>query len=463
METYTLEPFGNEPIVGQEQWIEKKPFALRLYAVGPEEIADVARQLKAQAERAHKRPLVRNIEVLHQVGKLWSDPAYPLRQEAMKVLPTLTDLSPEIVEHELDEMCRLFRRETLMQWIELELGGPEILESWVEGDAFLMHRQPRGLIFHNLSGNAFLLPALCITFGMLTKNTTILKLPTAEPYFGVRVAESLREVDPEVAADVAVLYWSARNEACYEVLFRQQLGAAVAWGDLRTLRVVSAYAGKYRTRFVDHVARLGIAVIDRITHQELPQVVRALAEDIVPWEGYACIAPPFVFVVDGEVTALEFAEALLSAMDVLCAKSGRKPSTARASAVVANREYYFFNLEAENRGKVLTSATTASTVIYSELMPTLKDFQLCSGRFVMVCRLPELQGLYPALVENGLRDYVQAVAFHGEGVEFLDQLTLAGISHVTKPGRLNSHQVGFSHDGVFNLQELTTLVTRSRT
>ena len=390
MDTYTLEPFGSEAIARQERWLEKGPFALRLYTVGPEQIADVTCRLKARSERAHARPLVQNIEALHQVGTLWSNPTYPLRQEAMKVLPSLTNLSPETVEHVLDELGGLLRRETLVEWIERELSDFEILESWVDSDGFLMHRQPRGLVFHNLSGNAFLLPALCIIFGLLTKNTTILKLPTAEPYFGIRFAESLRDVDPEVAADVAVLYWSARDEACYETLFRQGLGAAVAWGDLRTVEAVSAYAGKYRTRFIDHGARFGIAVIDRITRQELPQVVRALAEDIVPWEDYACIAPPLVFVVDGEVTALEFAEALLSAMETLCAESGAKPSSERAATIVANRQYYFFHLEAEGRGRVLAPATTRSTVIYSEAMPTRKDFQLCSGRFVMVCQAPGL-------------------------------------------------------------------------
>jgi hypothetical protein len=463
MEIYYLEPFGSEPIVGQERQVEIGPFALRRYAVGPEEVAAEASRLKARTEHAHVRPLARSIEALHQVGALWSDPTYPLRQEAMKVLPYLTNLSPEVVEHELDEMCVLLHRKMLVKWIERELGDFDIMESWIEGDGFLVHRQPRGLVFHNLSGNAFLLPTVCIIFGLLTKNTTLLKLPTAEPYFGIRFAESLRDVNPEVASDVAVLYWSARDQACYEALFGHQLDAVVAWGDLRTVRAVSAYAGKYRTRFIDHGARFGIAVMDRITHQELPRVVRALAEDIVPWESYACIAPSFVFVVDGEVTALEFAEALLSAMEALCAESDQRPSSARAATVIANREYYFFHLEAEGRGKVLAPATTRSTVVYSEAMPTLEDFQLCSGRFVMVYRLPELESLYTALMDNGLGGYLQTVAFHGQGVESLDRLTLAGISHITQPGRMNSHQVGHSHDGVFNLQELTTLVTRSRT
>ncbi len=131
METYTLEPFGSEPIVGQERRVENGPLALRLYAVGPEEITAVARRLQARAERAHARPLAQNIEALHQVGTLWSDPTYPLRQEAMQVLPFLTNLSPEAVEHELSELCGLLRRGTLVEWIEQELGDFEILESWV--------------------------------------------------------------------------------------------------------------------------------------------------------------------------------------------------------------------------------------------------------------------------------------------------------------------------------------------
>ncbi len=463
METYILDPFGLDSIRGEEcQIAEHGPIAFRLYAALPEEITRVAVRLKALNEPAHARPLARSIEALHQAGLLWSDPSYPPRQEALKVLPILSHLSLAMVEHEMEEMCRLLHRENLYRWIERELGDSQTMESWQEKDSFLIHRQPRGLIFHNLSGNAFLLPALCIIFGLLTKNTTLLKMATAEPYFGVRFAESLREVSPEIASDISVLYWSARDEACYHALFRQGLGAAVAWGDLRTVQTVSALAGQYRTRFIDHGARFGIAVIDRITRQELPQVVQALAKDIVPWEGYACISPPFIFVVEEEVKALEFAEALLASMESMREESDFQKSISRNSATIANREYYFFHLEAEGRGKVLTSGTLGSTVIYSESPPTLKDLEFCSGRMVMVCRATELEGVYSALVNNGLGTHCQAAVFYGKGEGFLDRLTFAGISHLTKPGDLNAKEVGFSHDGLFNLQELTRLVTRSR-
>jgi hypothetical protein len=80
----------------------------------------------------------------------------------------------------------------------------------------------------------------------------------------------------------------------------------------------------------------------------------------------------------------------------------------------------------------------------------------------MVCRATELESVYSALVNNGLGTHCQAAAFYGKGKTFLDRLTFAGISHITKPGDLNAKEVGFSHDGLFNLQELTRLVTRSR-
>jgi hypothetical protein len=81
---------------------------------------------------------------------------------------------------------------------------------------------------------------------------------------------------------------------------------------------------------------------------------------------------------------------------------------------------------------------------------------------VMVCRMARPEDLVPALKKAGLADYCQAVAFQGEGVELLDQLSAIGISHLTQPGRLNAKEIGFSHDGILNLQELTRLVTRSR-
>lgn len=466
METFSLLPFGLEATSGPEQWVEleKGPFAFRLYSVLPDEIAAAAARLKVQAGDARHNPLKKNIEALDQLGLLWSDPTYPPRQEAMKVLPALTHLSPSMVEHEMEELCRLLCRETLWEWVERELGSRQAMDTWVEKDScpFLIHREPRGLIFHDLSGNAFLLPALAILFGLLTKNATLLNLDSAEPYFGFRFAEGLREVDPEVSAQVAVLHWSAQDEACYHALFRQGLGAAVAWGDLRTVRMLSRYAGQHRTRFVDHGARIGIAVIDRIKRQEIAQVAQDLALDIVPWEGYSCISPPFIFVVEGEVGAQELAEALLSSMDALRPRYEQKTTLSQQSALIATREYYFFHLEVEKRGRVLTSQTTGSTVIYSESPPTFKDLEVCGAGTVMVCGVSRPEDVASALVNNGLAEHCQALAFHGSHTECVDQLAALGISHITGLGRLTAKEIGFSHDGVLNLQELTRLVTRSR-
>jgi Acyl-CoA reductase (LuxC) len=460
MERISILPFGLDAASGPQQRVEHETFALQLNAASPDEIAAVAARLAARAGGAD---LERNIEALHQLGLLWSDPSYPLRQEALTILPALTHLSPAMVEHEMEELCRLLHRDLLWEWIERELGSRQAMEAWQERGAFLFRREPRGLIFHNLSGNVFLLPALCLLFGLVTKNATLLNLDLAEPYFGVRFAESLREVDPEVAEQVAVLHWSAQDQACYQCLFRQGLGAAVAWGDLSSVRALSRYAGQHRTRFIDHGARIGIAVIDRISRQEVDRVAAALAQDIVPWEGYACISPPFIFVVEGEVTARELAEALLASMDALRAKHTQKSTISQHSALIATREYYFFHLEVEGRGKVLSSLTSGSTVIYSESPPTLKDLEVCGAGTVVVCRLSRPADVAAALVSGGLAEHCQALAYHGSGTECVDQLAALGISHITSPGRLTAKEIGFSHDGVLNLQELTRLVTRSRT
>lgn len=460
METYSLQPFGLDATKGPEQLVEKDPFSFRLCAVLPDEVAAVAARLGALALGRHA-PLERSIAALDRVGRLWSDPGYPPRQEALRVLPALTHLSPEMVERELAELCQLLRRDTLWEWVERELGSRRIMDSWVERGGFDVRREPRGLVFHGLSGNVFLLPALAVVFGLLTKNATLINVDRAEPYFGFRFAESLRDVAPEVAERIAVLHWPADDDACYRALFGQGLGVAVGWGDVSLVRRIAGLAGQHRVRFVDHGARIGVAVVDRIERGDLARVADDLARDIVPWEGYACISPPFIFVVEGAVTARELADALLSSMDALRGRLHPRVTVARHSALIAAREYYFFHLEVEGRGKVLTSHPGGATVIYAERPPTVKDLEVCGG-MVMVCRASRPEEVAAALVEGRLVELCQALAFHGAGSECVDQLAELGISHVTRPGRLNAKETGFSHDGVLNLQELTRLVTRSR-
>ena len=462
--TCRLEPFGPLPIRGTERLFSHPHIDLLCQEASPEEVAAVARALKERRIPAHDRPLQETLEALDRLGRLWGEEDSPWRRDALEILPDLTRQSKQMVKHELDMISQLLWRANLEQWIIRELGSLEVLEGWVEVGEVLVHRQPRGLIFCNLAGNAFILSVLSIVFALLSKNAALLKLSSEEPYFGVRFAESLRQIHPELAQDVAVLYWPGDDREAYESLFAVGLGAAVAWGEAASVKEMARLAAQHRIHFVDHGPKFGLEVIEKPTRENARSLAYNVALDIVPWEQHACLSPRVVFVQDGEVKAEDFAQLLAEEMDRVSRElPNDKIDCQRASPILSNREYYLIQLEMPGLGRLFQSEGSSWTVVYSSVMPTAADLNTCQGRFVIVSRIEDLKQVLTFIDENRLGPYLQTMSYQGNDLDFIQAATLRGISDVTLPGQVNVKPLGSSHDGLYNLVELTYVVSRKRT
>jgi len=459
-----LESFGPLPLREKECRQSYPSFELIYQEVSASGVTAIAQALKERRIAAHDRPLRETLEALDRLGRLWGEEGSPWRREALEVLPDLTRQSRQMVKLELDMVCQLLWPANLKEWIVRELGSIEILEGWVEAGEVMVHRQPRGLIFFNLAGNAFILSALSILFALLSKNVTLLKLSSEEPYFGVRFAESLRQVHPDLAQDVAVLYWPGDYQETYEALFGVGLGAAVAWGEAASVKEMARQAAQHRTHFVDHGPKFGLEVIQNPSQQDARSLAYHVALDIVPWEQYACLSPRVVFVQDGEVNAEAFAQLLAEEMERVSQElPNDKIDCQRASPVLSHREYYLIQLEMAGLGRLFESEGANWTVVYSSIMPTAADLDACQGRFVIVCRIEDPKEVLAFMDENRLGPYLQTMSYQGADLDFIQAATLRGISDVTLPGQVNVKPLGSSHDGLYNLAELTYIASRKRT
>jgi radical SAM protein with 4Fe4S-binding SPASM domain len=379
-------------------------------------------------------------------------------------LPDLTRQSEQMVKHELDMICQLLWRANLKEWIVRELGSLEVLESWVDAGDVMVHRQPRGLIFCNLAGNAFILSVLSIIFALLSKNVALLKLSSEEPYFAVRFAESLRQIHPELAQDVAALYWPGESRETYEALFDAGLGAVVAWGEAASVKEMARLAAQHRVHFVDHGPKFGLEVIEKPSQENARSLAYNVALDIVPWEQYACLSPRVVFVQDGEVNAQDFAQLLAEEMERVSQElPNDKIDCQRASPVLSNREYYIIQLEMAGLGRLFHPEGSSWTVVYSSVTPTATDLNSCQGRFVIVSRIEDTAQVLAFIDTNRLGPYLQTMSYQGNDLGFIHAATQRGISDVTLPGQVNVKPLGSSHDGLYNLVELTYAVSRKRT
>ncbi len=91
-------------------------------------------------------------------------------------------------------------------------------------------------------------------------------------------------------------------------------------------------------------------------------------------------------------------------------------------------------------------------------MPDKNDIDRCFNRFIFVCPYSDSEEVYE-YVENNLKKYLQTMGYKGTDEQFIEKMTMLGVSIVTRPGEMPLHYPGTSHDGIHNLKEMTSIVS----
>ena len=265
-----------------------------------EEVLKIAETLSFRKRRAHDRPIDEVIDIMDQVGALWMNPNYDIRKEVMEVITMTTGQSQSLCELELIQNVGIWNRKPLEAFLAEELGGKKYLDSWVPSGTMKLHAQPRGVVLHNIAGNAFNVGMLSLFFGLITKNVNLVKLPREEPYFTEKFAESIGEVDKKIAKEIAVLYWSGSKSEIYDELFNSgNIDCVLAWGGLTSIEDIRRRAYRFGIKVIDHGPKMSFSIIseEMLTDTELMQsVAQKLATDVAIWNQKACLSPRVVYI-----------------------------------------------------------------------------------------------------------------------------------------------------------------------
>ncbi|MEA2679420.1 MAG: hypothetical protein QOK03_1142 [Candidatus Binataceae bacterium] len=185
--------------------------------------------------------------------------------------------------------------------------------------------------------------------GLLAGCTLMVKTATAEPFFFVRFTQTLREVDAEVGARIAVLNWSRERENITGAL-RTNCDWIAAFGDDDTIAQLDAIKGLGRSRESGTgrlMAGFGTRVSGAIVTGELAvgpraiPVASAIARDVSLFEQQGCLSPHHIFVESSHAGAAhEFAREMAAALERFAkqAPSPRRYGLEEAAAVRRVRE-----------------------------------------------------------------------------------------------------------------------------
>ncbi|GAB4319861.1 MAG: hypothetical protein Kow0069_23520 [Promethearchaeota archaeon] len=268
---------------------------------GKENVLETAHKLALRKRMAHDRPIDELIDIMDQVGHLWGDPNYDLRKEALEVIPVISGQSRQLCEFELDSIVPLWTKPVMEALLSKDLGGKEFLEQWVPMPTGIrLHAQPLGLVYHSLAGNSFNLGMTSLFNGMLTKNVNLVKLAREAPYFTVRLAESIKEVDRKIAKELAVLYWRGQDSEIFDALFNSgDVDAVLAWGGLFSIQEIRRRAYQYGIKVIDYGPKLSFSIIseEALTNPDLMrELARKISMDVAIFNQKACLSPRVVFI-----------------------------------------------------------------------------------------------------------------------------------------------------------------------
>ncbi|MCX7951310.1 MAG: acyl-CoA reductase [Clostridiales bacterium] len=416
------------------------------------DIKDIINNLKNNKQNVHEIPTDSTIDLLDLCAKKWLDREYS--REHVDKLAQITNQSKELVLFELEYVMKGLLKENIFKLLDNELEDRYILDKWVDKHYGKVHRQPRGITFHNVSGNAFIVIPISIAMGLLSKNVNIVKVSKDEPYFAHAFFKSLFEIDESIKDRLSVVYFDSTSEDIYDYVVSNS-DCVIHWGGKTSRDYMASKCAKYGVHFIEHGPKISFEVVDEgVTFDD----IKGIALDMSLWEQRACLSPRVVFL-NSKVDKNEFLENLNTCIKGVTEIFPKEYYDAFSSIkTMQDRQYIVIKNIDKNDFKIYSSKNSDYTIIYSDIPPTNKEIDMCFNRFIFVCPYSSKEEILNYIDEN-LLGYLQTMGYNGEDFEFIEKVSLKGVSIITKPGFMSMHEPGTSHDGFYNLREMTYAVS----
>lgn len=415
----------------------------------------------------------------------WLDPFSPYLHRACRLIPAFTGYPEPAVRKGLAAYLASFRTENLRRLLRDELGDPEMLDGFRSRLAATgwTHATGPALVLHSFAGNMPGLPAQSLVAATLVKAASLGKVAAEEPVFGALFARSLADVDPQLAAGLALTYWPG-SEAAVEgspaAAAFDQADEVVAYGSEQAISAVRRRVGPDRRLIAyGHKLSFGLLTRERLGLAELGDLAERAAYDVARFDQQGCLSPHLFYVeAGGEVDAMRFGQALATALDrwstvvprgrltpeergrvadlrrqqefraALAAPPSEAPAEGQAPA--DHRDAVVDELPLQQATRAVFGAPGDDWCVLVEDDPMFSAS--CLNRTVWVKPLAGVSTL-PALL-TPVRGYLQTAGVAAEPGRLPTVAALlaeAGVDRVCPLGQMGDPPPTWHHDGRFNL------------
>ena len=444
------------PIVieGVEVWDTGAGFHELVYETGakvriPKLSPELEQQLAERSRNVLSSVHLDDITIaLELVGQHWSDRKYALHSEAVKLAAWVTGHSANVMEEDYQRVGRALRRAKLYELVEGDLGSSLLLDDWVPNQSIFERVFPLGRVLHLMVGNVPLAGLFTLTRSVLTKNSTLAKLPSRDPVSCLFFARTFVRALPDhpVTKSLSVVYWPGGSEQ--ETTMIRSSDLVCAWGQGKSIQSMKERTPR-GVDFLEFGPKESMLLVC-YEHPDTSGVCVRAAYDVSVYEQEACFSPQRVFV-EGDAQA--FAEGLARAMAGMMRRlpAGHRSSDRSAHVQRARLEAAFTG------SQVFNGDSLAWTVILAPDLDSVIEHPLTRTIYVH-----PVSDLKEALRFVHKDTQTVGVSPWQRGRELATELANRGASRVCDVGLVSRPRPGFTHDGFRPMQRMVRWVGLER-
>lgn len=413
-----------------------------------EEIHHILPTLEKRVCHTLQKPLLDPmlvIEACHKLAKKIERGAYE------ELLKDLID-NEHITTQQLLEVICLFKKESLLYKMKLELGKvPDnipLAPPYHEKTTIYRRRLPLGVLFHVAAGNVDGLPAYSIIEGLLAGNINILKLPSIDQGFTLKLLYELIQLEPTLAEYIYV-FDTPSSDIKTMTAMSKCADAIVVWGGDTALEAVRRLATP-NTKIIEWGHKISFAYLTPRGIKE--EALYELAHHIINTKQLLCSSCQGIYVDTedfSDITNLcEYFIHILSQV----ADNYPKPGIGVRSQLTIL--LYDQELEAKKLGKKIYRKDNCSLI-------AAKDHKLESSFTygnLWVKPLPRKKIISSLHRYKGYLQTVGLLCCDEERIELSELFLRAGATRVTDGKNMSRMICGETHDGEYPLQRYTKIV-----
>lgn len=402
-----------------------------------------------------KRPAYSILKVMDSAIRQWQKPADRRRELAFKALPAITGFSPEMIARIFEKPWTEFRQSKIKTILENGISKLMILDDFINfNDKRKRAFGPR-LTTHILAGNipGAGIPELILSVAV--KSASLVKTSSDEPLLPVLFAESLAEIDPDLAQGLAVVWWRGGDQAIEKAAFSRS-DCVIASGSDETIKGIRE---RVKSRLIGYGHRLSFGLVGKEVLKNARAIARRAALDVAMYDQQGCLSPHLFYVeTGGAIAPLDFARLLADELETLSTKlpSG-KISTGTASTLRQLKDLSDMREAAGDEVAVFCSRENLDWLVIYEADPSFVPSPL--HRAVRVKPLKNLS-LLPSLL-GSWTPHLQAVgaAFGKDRLKKVaESLGRLGANRICPIGKMQEPPIGWHQDGRSALLEMVRWV-----